>query len=119
MLKLKCIASLSPARAYYPEQMECMEIVIWDTQLSFLSQDTAFHESVRAIFAQASKNEFFYPGICGELPRIDHVDPRLGKRQAIRAASFQVHGFGAEHRTIEYDATYMGRDELKYSNRSN
>ncbi|KAM3554434.1 hypothetical protein ARSEF4850_006456 [Beauveria asiatica] len=118
ILKLQQIAKLSPARNFYPQNLQCMESITWDKGLGYLSQDNSFHEEVQAIFSQASVTALFYPSSCAELPKLDHVNPRLGKRQSIRASSFQTYGFGAENRSTENDATYKSRDALQFSVRS-
>ncbi|KAJ4165642.1 hypothetical protein LMH87_007266 [Akanthomyces muscarius] len=117
-MKLTKIARLTPARQYYPRNLRSMETVDWDQQLSFLSQDNAFHALVEEIFAQARSTKLFYPDAC-ELPQpLNHVQPELKNRQTIRAASFQVYGFGAENHTSRHDAVYESRDTTQHSNLS-
>ncbi|KAM3450666.1 hypothetical protein MY3296_005937 [Beauveria thailandica] len=113
--KLKNIALLSPARQYYPKYLQCMESIEWDTRLSFLSQDNALHSLVKEIFEEARDTEVFYPGESNELPRLEHVNAALGERCSIRAASFQVDGFGGENHTTSQDAIYSSRDKTHHS----
>lgn len=116
--RLQKLARLSPKRAYYPPHLQLMESIRWNDKLSFLSQDVAFNDAVQNIFHRASTTKIFYPTSYIQPPELDHVDPRLGKRQLIRAASFQVHGFGAENRHTKADQAYRGRDLLQCSERS-
>lgn len=118
VVKLTNIAHLSPARQYYPRHLRSMETVRWDKQLTCLSQDNAFHVLVEEIFAQAKSTKLFYPEAC-ELPQpLDRIQSELGNRQTIRAASFQVYGFGAENHTTRHDAVYRSRDTTQHSNLS-
>ncbi|KAJ6788015.1 hypothetical protein PWT90_01127 [Aphanocladium album] len=68
--KLSKIAQLSPHREYYPKNLRCMETVSWDSRLSFLAQDNAFHCLVAEIFAQASATKVFYPDESQEMPTL-------------------------------------------------
>lgn len=61
VMKLKAIAKLTPGRQFYPKNLQAMETVEWDKQLSFLSQDNAFCLLVKEIFQQAKSTEMFYP----------------------------------------------------------
>lgn len=116
--KLGKIASLSPARVYYPPDLQSMESTTWDIQLSFLSQDNGFNAAVQSLFDQASATQMFYPGSSPKLMHLSRINEKLGQRQAIRAASFQVYGFGAENRTTARDGTYRSRDDLHFSDKS-
>ncbi|OAR02436.1 hypothetical protein LLEC1_04029 [Akanthomyces lecanii] len=118
VLKLTSIARLSPARQYYPKNLRSMETVDWDQQLSFLSQDNTFHVLVKEILSQAESTRLFYPDACALPQPPAHVQPGLGSRQAIRAASFQVYGFGAENHTARHDTVYRSRDTIQHSNLS-
>ncbi|KAK8143751.1 hypothetical protein G3M48_006813 [Beauveria asiatica] len=113
--KLEKIARLSPARQYYPKYLQCMESIEWDTRLSFLSQDNALHSLVEEIFEEARDTKVFYPGESNELPRLEHVNAALGERCSIRAASFQVDGFGGENHATSQDAVYRSRDTMHHS----
>ncbi|KAM3509029.1 hypothetical protein MY10362_000818 [Beauveria mimosiformis] len=113
--KLKNIARLSPTRQYYPQYLQCMESIEWDTRLSFLSQDNALHSLVEEIFEAARDTKVFYPGDSNELTRLEHVNAALGERCSIRAASFQVDGFGGENHTTSQDAPYSSRDKTHHS----
>ncbi|KGQ08818.1 hypothetical protein BBAD15_g5854 [Beauveria bassiana D1-5] len=115
ILKLTKIARLSPTRQYYPKNLQCMENIEWDTRLSFLSQDNALHSLVKEIFEEARDIKVFYPAESNELPRLDHVNDALGERCSIRAASFQVDGFGGENHTTSQDAVYRSRDTMHHS----
>jgi hypothetical protein len=115
---LHCIAKLTPGREYYPTHERLMQSVTWDDALSFLSQHDGFYTSVESIFEQASSTKFFYLGLYVEPPKLDHVNDQLGKRQAIRASTFQVSGFGAENYSFGSEETYQGRDQSSHSERS-
>ncbi|KAM3514412.1 hypothetical protein MY11210_001966 [Beauveria gryllotalpidicola] len=115
ILRLTKIARLSPIRQYYPQYLQCMESIEWDTRLSFLSQDNALHSLVEEIFEEARDTKIFYPDEFNQLPHLEHVNAALGERCAIRAASFQVDGFGGENHTTSQDAVYTSRDTTHHS----
>lgn len=116
--KLSKIANISPKREYYPKYLQSMETVHWDPDLSFLSQSNAFQTLVKSIITQVKATSFLYPGIYKDLPKLEHVNPKLGNRESIRAASFQVSGYGAENRSVDFDVLYQSRDMHSYSERS-
>ncbi|TQV95637.1 very large low complexity protein [Cordyceps javanica] len=105
-------------RKYYPEHLQCMETVQWNSQLSFLSQDSAFQLLVKEIFSQAVDTRVFYPGERHALPSLKSSDPSLRNRASIRTASFQVDGFGGENHTTNRDAVYQSRDTQNPTNAS-
>lgn len=107
---LSNIASLSPARAYYPANERVMQSVCWRDGLGSLSQHQGFREEVNAIFDQDRRTSFFYPGAKLDYPPLPHVEPELLLRDRIRTSSFRVSGFGAEDHTDMYDHLYEGLD---------
>lgn len=116
--KLTKIAHLSPSRQYYPKYLRNMEMVQWDTQLSYLSQDSAFHTMVEQIFCAAKQTKLFYPDACALPETLHFVDPDLHERHLIRAASYQVYGFGAENHSVSHDIVYPSRDTTYHSKKS-
>ncbi|KAI1633478.1 hypothetical protein F4809DRAFT_623049 [Biscogniauxia mediterranea] len=115
---LASISRLSPGREYYPENLEVMETIDWDDNLSFLSQDVNLNIEVQKIIKSASSTRFFYPDTPTAIPKPQHVDARLELRHQIRASTFHVSGFGAESHTTSFDAEYRGRDRVKREKRS-
>ncbi|KAJ5358297.1 hypothetical protein N7541_005455 [Penicillium brevicompactum] len=107
---LSNIASLSPARAYYPANERVMQSVCWRNGLGSLSQHQGFREEVNAIFDQDRRTSFFYQGAKLDYPPLPHVEPELLLRDRIRTSSFRVSGFGAEDHTDKYDHLYEGLD---------
>ena len=104
------IAHLTPERSYYPRYERVMQTVKWSSDLDFLAQHAAFYKSVKYLFAQMEKAQFFYPDSRPSLPDIDHIDSDLLARDCIRSCTFRVSGFGAEDHIIEHDVTYSARD---------
>ncbi|CAI6080133.1 unnamed protein product [Clonostachys chloroleuca] len=117
---LKRIATLSPARSFYPKHPRLMQVVDWDDRgLSPLVQHLDFSRLVRALFKQASETAFLYKDFI-QPPSIDRQHGSLEDREAIRSASFYKAGFGAEWHTIAKDAPYKGaRDRDQDSKRAN
>ncbi|CAH0045334.1 unnamed protein product [Clonostachys solani] len=113
---LKRIATLSPARTFYPKHLKVMQV---DNQgLSPLLQHLDFSRIVRALFKQASKASFLYKDFI-KPPTIDRQHQGLEDREAIRSASFYKAGFGAEWHTIAEDVPYnRTRDRDQNSQRA-
>ncbi|KAK4503660.1 hypothetical protein PRZ48_004575 [Zasmidium cellare] len=107
---LALIAKLSPSREYYPQDDKIMQIVTWDSELSFLSQHGWFYRAVKAIFAQAKRSSFFHPETPLRLPKIDRGVEALLDRDCIRSSVFQISEFGAEDHTARHDAEYSSGD---------
>ncbi|KAL5452013.1 hypothetical protein PMIN07_008458 [Paraphaeosphaeria minitans] len=53
------IANLSPNRAYYPENLRCMEVVNWNQHLPTTIQDDRYHALVEDIYQRASHLQVF------------------------------------------------------------
>ncbi|VUC25177.1 unnamed protein product [Clonostachys rosea] len=115
---LQRIASLSPARNFYPKALRVMQVVDWDQGLSPLSQHLDFSRLVRALFHQASETSFLHKDFI-KLPRPNWPHQELEDREAIRSSSFYKVGFGAEWHTTADDAPYtMTRDHGQDSKRA-
>ncbi|KAI0595401.1 hypothetical protein F4775DRAFT_605075 [Biscogniauxia sp. FL1348] len=115
---LTLISKLSPGRTYYPENPQVMEMIDWDPDLSFLSQDVNLNIEVKSILKSAASTQFFYPDFPIEIPKLQHVNETLESRHQVRASTFHVSGFGAESHTTLYDVEYLGRDRVKREERS-
>ena len=106
---LLLIAQLTPDHKYYPEHLRVMQTVNWKN-LSPLSQHDSFSNYARSMFGQAD----MYNLLSEDSPQASSTDIRgcqsLLERAAIRNSPYQVHGFGAEKHTTEYDAAYDARD---------
>lgn len=112
------IARLTPSRSYYPsKEIKPMQVVQWDSELSFLSQHGGLYLAVQAILEQASRSSIFYPG-AKKVPMLKHADAHLLERDLIRSSSFRVDGFGAEDHTVMFDQEYLSRDQGQGSIRS-
>ena len=108
------LAGLSPARTYYPENLQVMQVVRWDSELSFLSQTGLFRREVEQLLSQARQTAFLFPG-CVKLPDLRHTVTHLTHRDDIRSSTFRLAGFGAELATKLHDREYTrpGRNEAK------
>ncbi|KAJ4350053.1 uncharacterized protein N0V89_008674 [Didymosphaeria variabile] len=56
---LSTIATLSPERAYYPEDLKCMEVVTWNQYLTTTIQDDRYRALVEDIYERASQLQLF------------------------------------------------------------
>lgn len=117
---LERIASLVPKRTFYPKGMQQMQTVIWDKQLSFLSQQGALCTATRALLRHAAEREFFHYSKCAALVEyLDELDSStkfLLERDAIRSAPLRRTAYGAEAHTTQHDTKYNGRHQ--FSNQS-
>lgn len=107
---LELIANLTPKRTYYPEHLEVMQQVFWNSRLSFMSQHPELLLEVEKIFticrdgqSLRSKDDFVKP------PSLEFGDAKLLKRHKISSSTFRVDGFGGEHFTRNLDVVYQGR----------
>ncbi|CAH0002510.1 unnamed protein product [Clonostachys byssicola] len=116
---LERIATLSPARTFYPKHLRVMQVVNWDDRgLSPLIQHLDFSRIVHALFKHASETSFLYKDFV-KPPAIDRQHQGLEHREAIRSASFYKAGFGAEWHTIAEDVPYnRARDRDQNSQRA-
>ncbi|KAF1951418.1 hypothetical protein CC80DRAFT_424735 [Byssothecium circinans] len=110
---LKLIANLTPGRTYYPQHAKVMQMVSWDTDLSFTAQHPGFLLSVENLFNEARKGKVFHAhdGYV-EPPKLDFAKHDLVLRDLIRSSTFRVDGFGAESYTHEDDRAYKSRTQL-------
>lgn len=115
---LACIARLSPGRRYYPAHERVMQTVLWNGQLSFLSQHARLRLSVQAIYDQAQEAATFHPDNKLEFPRLKECATELQQRDSIRSSTFRVAEYGAEDHTLEHDSIYVSRDRGINSSRS-
>jgi hypothetical protein len=104
------VARLCPERSYYPANKKEMQSVKWNGKLSFLAQHARLRSSVKSIFDQAERAEFYYTDSKLHFDRLPRVDDDLQQRDSIRSSTFRVPGFGAEDFTVNYDREYEGRD---------
>jgi hypothetical protein len=108
---LEMLARLTPRRQYYPEHLRVMQQVEWE-DLSPLSQHCAFYRQVASVLDQAKLLQVFQEKPVQQSISDSRGEQDLLERAAIRDSSFQVHGFGAEAYTTEYDITYSSRDQV-------
>ena len=120
---LNKIATLSPPRAFYPPSERVMQQIGWDTSLSFQAQHGDFQALVKEIFSHEKKMSLFhFKDVFEDLSRSDTawmsaINPDLHERAAIRAATFQIAGFGAERFKTSIDQAYEARDRQANSER--
>ncbi|KAJ5802893.1 uncharacterized protein N7503_005343 [Penicillium pulvis] len=112
---LEKIASLTPAREFYPTNVQEMQRVHWQQGLGCLSQHHGFREEVAAILEQDRRMAIFRPETELSHPSLPHVEQTLLLRDQIRTASFRTSGFGAEDHTEKYDGIYNGLDKSRTS----
>lgn len=102
------IASLTPARVYYPQHLQVMQTVDWDS-LSPVVQHDEFHTIVTSIFNHASRFHIFRED--GKV--VEYYKPKssahLLARAAIRNAAFRRDEFGGSLLTVTKDTTYTAR----------
>jgi hypothetical protein len=116
---LEMLTRLTPRRQYYPRHLRVTQQVEWEKALSPLSQHCAFHQHVRSILNQAKLFHVFQEQPAQLLISDTRGEQDLLERAAIRDSSFQVHGFGAESYTTDYDMVYASRDQVLGSIREN
>ncbi|OJK01293.1 hypothetical protein ASPACDRAFT_51200 [Aspergillus aculeatus ATCC 16872] len=109
---LKKLASLTPARRYYPANERVMQSVRWDPILGCLAQHDEFHSQVAAILDQHRRMRIFNPASQGTEPSLPSWNADLLQRDRIRSSTFRISGFGAEDHTDAKDCPYeeLGRD---------
>ncbi|KAJ5252865.1 hypothetical protein N7489_003275 [Penicillium chrysogenum] len=112
---LKSIASLTPARRFYPENERVMQSIHWRQGLGCLSQHHGFREEVANILDQNRRMSIFQPGTELNYPLLPHVEQALFLRERIRTSSFRAPGFGADDHTQEYDSMYNSLDKNRIS----
>ncbi|KAJ6005943.1 hypothetical protein N7451_003887 [Penicillium sp. IBT 35674x] len=112
---LERIACLTPAREFYPGNVQEMQSVHWEQGLGCLSQHHGFREEVAAILEQDRRMAIFQPETELRHPSLPHVEQTLFLRDQIRTSSFRTSGFGAEDHTEKYDGIYDGLDKSRTS----
>ncbi|QIX01941.1 hypothetical protein AMS68_007458 [Peltaster fructicola] len=106
---LQCIASLSPARRFYPRNIKAMQTVDWNPNLGMLAQHNQFASHVHAVVQHYRARMIFYPTAVMEYTERDDCDAHLTARDTIRTASFRTPMFGAEEHTDASDRTFRTR----------
>ncbi|KAK5165530.1 uncharacterized protein LTR77_009059 [Saxophila tyrrhenica] len=112
------IAGLSPGRVYYPTHLQEMQTVSWDANLSFYCQHNGFSACVSSILDQAESATILHQDSKWRRPQLAQVDVHLMQRDAIRASTFRVCGFGAEDHSRLLDKSYRGRDIAQSSEKA-
>ncbi|KAK0723613.1 hypothetical protein B0T26DRAFT_811927 [Lasiosphaeria miniovina] len=110
---LQAIADLSPQRAYYPDHLQVMETVQWNSSLLSLSQHDAFWQMAQAIHDHFKSFCEIFPDVTKEAvaPRLrGESSGLLVERARLRNAAFRVSEFGAEQNLSEYDHWYHSKD---------
>ncbi|KAI8648277.1 hypothetical protein NCS55_01496600 [Fusarium keratoplasticum] len=107
--RLQSIASLSPARAFYPEHERVMQQVSWSSDLSFLAQDDRFYTITKGIIDRSAEIGFLYSDTDrpGEL---NQNTIELVERAILKKARQCVSGYGAEDFSVQHDVIYQSRD---------
>ena len=120
---LQAIADLSPQRAYYPDHLQVMETVEWNSNLLSLSQHDAFWQMAQAIHEHFKSFCEIFPDVNKETvaPKLrGESSGLLVERARLRNAAFRVSEFGAEvgrgscndnqQNRSEYDHWYHSKD---------
>lgn len=114
---LGLIAQLAPKRLFYPRNLQEMQTVQWDPELSFMSQHGQLYLEVRNIFSQAMRSKPLHPDFV-DPPSLDWTKLHLVERDLIHSSTFRVSGFGAEQHTDKHDVCYRHRDRGQHSDRA-
>lgn len=114
---LKLIASLTPTRVYYPDNLRVMQSVDWKP-ISPIMQHDNFHAIVVEIFAHATRFHVFREDTGVKDAEIatyykSKSDARLLERAAVRNAAFRKYEFGGSLLATSKDAHYIGRDSIR------
>ncbi|ROW01894.1 hypothetical protein VMCG_05551 [Cytospora schulzeri] len=107
---LRHIEALSPRRSYYPDHLQVMQSIAWNTNLPVLSQHAQFHQCVMDLWEQNKLSRLYYPADYVEPPKIADIVPSLLRRDNLRSSTFRISGFGAEDFSNALDVTYNSRD---------
>ncbi|OAG11713.1 uncharacterized protein CC84DRAFT_1133705 [Paraphaeosphaeria sporulosa] len=79
------IANLSPVRAYYPEDLRCMEVVTWNQHLTTTIQDDRYRALIEDIYRRASQLQLFTIDPLGCIShKASTSDPHLVSRSVSR-----------------------------------
>lgn len=114
---LRHIEALSPRRVYYPDHLQVMQTIGWDTRLPILSQHPQFHQCVMRLWDQKLA-KLYHPEAYVEPPKIADLTPILLRRDNMRSSTFRISGFGAEDFSNALDVTYQSRDLGQSSKKS-
>ncbi|KAL6876310.1 hypothetical protein HDV57DRAFT_502181 [Trichoderma longibrachiatum] len=111
---LRNIAALTPARKFYPEHLRTMQTVIWQSELSFLAQDSRFYKIVKGIQDGVSALSFLHPSKESK-PSEDtgrgDIDEFLIEREIYASSCYQVSLHGAEDYGTIQGIQYQSRDQ--------
>lgn len=113
---LKQIADLTPARRYYPDHLQCMQVVEWSSNLGFLAQHDSFQANVRALYTKHDDMKIFAMTSHVRTIELRKVNETLWLREMNRSAAVRISGFGAESFNPNRDVYYAGRGEWQDSN---
>jgi hypothetical protein len=111
------IAALSPLRSFYPKHLMDMQHIRWTKRLPALSQHPQLFEYTMGIIKQAQTMSLFYPDHKPNISSWESSNIHLEARDAIRASTFRVCGFGASPHTSSKDVSYKSRDVFTLSER--
>ena len=110
------ISKLTPVRKYYPVNMRVMQNVIWDSALSFMTQDDAFIDCIQVI-VDASNSLIPFSGknrpVSLETLGIHHSAAHLTKRARFRRRKHQRQEQDEVQAAL--DVFYCPRDRLSSS----
>ena len=113
-IRLLCnIAALTPRRKFYPEYLRTMQTVTWDSDLSFLAQDSRFYKIVNDILDGVSALSFLHPPNASKLSEVTRragIDDFLIEREIYASSRYQVTLCGAEDDGTIQGVQYQSRD---------
>ncbi|KAL1647101.1 hypothetical protein SLS58_002872 [Diplodia intermedia] len=101
------IASLTPARFFYPKHLRKMQTVQFESSLGQLAQHEDFHTLVEDLIHHASQLNMLQTGPVPALSIKSRGDPHLLRRAANRNSCLRNTGLGRMER---FDDVYVARD---------
>lgn len=112
------IATLTPQRMYYPENLKAMQKVSWREDLSPAAQHDSFRLLVSRILDQSRRLCVFHLG-SEDLPPLDHKSNEYLLTRA--SARSQIHGIVQKNQDLSLiqNPIYVARDVLRSDNTKN
>jgi len=112
---LERISELTPRREFYPSHLEIMQQVLWNDQLSQLSQHDEFTVAVKDIISHTARFAMLYDEAVTSLKSrgCSHLLERASKRHS----TFRSYEFGGNLGDIVDDVKYSSRDGQAQSKR--
>ncbi|KAI9781703.1 MAG: hypothetical protein M1816_002199 [Peltula sp. TS41687] len=104
------IAKLTPRRQYYPKNLKCQQVVLWDQQLTIAIQHDSYRPAIEAIFAKSERLSIFAFQKM-KLPALDPDDvPHLRLRSHLRRRLYERPDSFSGEQESPPDHPYLARD---------